>query len=257
MTVYMDFVIVLNFAIDFLLLVAADRLTGYPSILWRVILAAGLGGIYGGLCMIPQLRYLGATVWRIFALLLMSSIAFGFVRSAIQRGTVFLFLSMGLGGICTAVSADNMLSLLLCTVSVLLLCRLGFHSGVGHRKYVKVTFSHKGNTLHVTALVDTGNILTDPITGEQVTVAGADTASKLLGLTEEQLRDPITTIQDLRIQGMRLIPYRSVGNPAGMLLAMKMDAVKIDGREAGRVVAFAPDCFKNCDTYQALAGGVL
>jgi len=92
MTVYMDFVIVLNFAIDFLLLVAADRLTGYPSILWRVILAAGLGGIYGGLCMIPQLRYLGATVWRIFALLLMSSIAFGFVRSAIQRGTVFLFL---------------------------------------------------------------------------------------------------------------------------------------------------------------------
>lgn len=257
MTVYMDFVIVLNFVIDLLLLIAADRLTGYPCVLWRTILAAALGGIYGGLCMIPKLSYFGATVFRCLTLLLMATTAYGFDRSAIQRGIVFLFLSMGLGGICTAVSADNMLSMILCTASILLLCRLGFYSGVGHRKYVNVTFSHKGNTHHVTALVDTGNILTDPITGEQVTIAGADAAAKLLGLTEAQLRDPIETMQHLPVQGLRLIPYRSVGNPAGMLLALKMDAVKIEGREAGRIVAFAPDCFKNSDTYQALAGGVL
>ena len=257
MTVYLDFVILLNFIIDLLLLIAADRLTGYPSVLWRKILAAGLGGIYAGLCMIPQLGYLGAAAWRIFTLLFMASVAFGFDRSSIQRGTVYLFLSMGLGGICTAVSADNMLSLILCTASVLLLCRLGFHSGVGRRKYVKVTFSYRGNIHQVTALVDTGNTLTDPITGEQVTVAGADAAAKLLGLTEPQLRDPITTMQDSPVQGLRLIPYRSVGNPTGMLLAIKMDGVKIEDKEAGRMVAFAPDCFKNGDTYQALAGGVL
>ena len=48
------------------------------------------------------------------------------------------------------------------------------------------------------------------------------TADKLLGLTTEQLEDPIGTISRGKYPGLRLIPYTAVGKSAGMLLAMKM-----------------------------------
>ena len=207
--------------------------------------------------MIPGLRYLGSGIWRILIFIVMSMTAYGLVRSAIQRGTVFAFLCMGLGGICNAIGANSVWLMILYAAFILFLCCIGFASGIGRRKFAVVHMVYQDNEYRAIALLDTGNILTDPVTGTQVMIAGADAAKALLGLTETQLRDPVETIQSNPIPGLRLIPYRSVGNPCGMLLAIKLDRVRIDSKEAGKIVAFIPDCFQKGDTYQALAGGVL
>ncbi len=75
--------------------------------------------------------------------------------------------------------------------------------------------------MQLIALRDTGNTLRDPLTGEQVLVAGADVGEKLLGLTAQQLRNPVETVAQSTLRGLRLIPYRGVGQPGGMLLAVR------------------------------------
>ena len=76
----------------------------------------------------------------------------------------------------------------------------------------------QGRKHHLQALVDTGNMLTDPLTGTQVLVLGAQLGKTLLGLEQPQLEDPIAAMQRNPMKGLRLLPYSSVGRHTGLML---------------------------------------
>jgi hypothetical protein len=106
-------------------------------------------------------------------------------------------------------------------------------------------------------LRDTGNGLQDPITGESVLVIGPEAAANLLGLTQSQLQNPVETLKQRTVPGLRLIPYRSVGQPGGMLLGLRIKEVTVGDRRGSVLVAFAPARIGGNEGYQALTGGVL
>lgn len=257
MEVYLDLVVLLNFLVDFLLLLGTDRLAGFPVRLGRTLAAAALGGLYSGVCLVPGFRFLGNILWRTVALAGMAAIAFGLDRSAVKRGGVFVLLSMALGGIALSLGTSNFPVLILAAGSVWLLCHVAFGGSVGEREYVPVELTYGPNKLRVIALRDSGNSLRDPITGEQVLVIGANLAQKLTGLTVEQMRTPLETLARRPVSGLRLIPYRTVGNSGGMLLALRFEQVKIGSRMQSAVVAFAPEGLGEGQVYQALAGGAI
>ena len=153
MTVYLDLVILLNFLVDGLLLMGANRLTGYPAGWKRCALAAALGSVYAGFCMLPGYRFLGNTLWRLVCLAAMAGIAFGWNMSALRRGIIFVLLSMALGGMATGIGRGDFASLILASAGVLLLCALGVRSPLGIDKYQPVELQWKGQTLKLTALV--------------------------------------------------------------------------------------------------------
>lgn len=255
MTVYLDLVVLLNFGVDFFLLMGAGRLCGFPANPGKSALAALLGGIYAGICLLPEFRFLGNILWRLTVLAAMSVIAFGWNRSALRRGALFVLLSMALGGIALGINSGGFLSLITSAAGVSLLCALGFRGKAARGGYARVKLRLGDRCKVMNALRDTGNLLTDPVTGRGVLVAGADIAREMLGLTEEELRSPVETMAKMERPGLRLIPYRAVGQPLGMLLAVKMDEVRIDGEESGTLVAFAPQKIGSAEGYQALAGG--
>ena len=255
--VYLDLVVILNFLVDFMLLLGTNRLSGFPLSAKRCALASALGGIYSGACMLPGFRFLGNTLWRIVSLVLIAVTAFGFSRSALKRGGVFLLLSMALGGIAVSFGRGDFLVLILAAAGVWLLCRVAFGDTVGGREYVPITLTYGGNTASLTALRDSGNTLRDPITGEQVLIISGDVAGQLTGLTEAQIRAPLETLALRPVPGLRLIPYRAVGLSGGMLLALRFENVKIGSRTQSAVVAFAPEGLGGGTMYQALAGGAL
>ena len=257
MTVYLDLVVLLNFIVDFLLLIGTNRLCGFPAKPGRAAGAAALGGIYAGACMLPGFRFLGNTLWRLVSLGVMAVIAFGWNRSAIRRGVLFVFLSMALGGIALGLGGGGFGVLVASAAGVCLMCLIGFRGRAGGREYVTVKLTYDGKMRSLTALRDTGNTLKDPITGESVLVVGAEIAEDLLGLTGAELLAPIETVGNGRIPGLRLIPYRAVGQPGGMLLAVRMDEVVIGKQKCSGLVAFAPQNLGRGEEYQALAGGVL
>jgi len=257
MIVYADLAALLNFAVDFLLILAANRLSGYGLGWKRAIPAAVVGGIYAAICLAPQLRFLGNTLWRLVSLTAMSVIAFGWNPSALRRGVLFSLLSMALGGLAMGFTNGGFVGLLASMLVVGLMSFFGLQGRAGHSKYLPVQLKYGRKTYDLTALYDTGNLLRDPITGKNVLLVGSDVAWDVLGLQALELTDPVECVSKGRIPGARLISYHAVGQPGGMLLAVKMDEVIINGQPSGRLVAFAPNILSREKSYQALTGGVL
>lgn len=256
MTVYVDLVMLLNFTVDLLLLLAANRLSGFPPGWKWVLPAAALGGVYGGICLLPGFRFLGNLLWRLVCLGIMSWIAFGWQLSAIRRGIVFVLLSMALGGIAMGLSGGGVVSLLLAALGIAVMCKVGFSVHIGTAKYIPVELTYGDRHIMLTALSDTGNTLRDPVTGCPVLVVGAQVAQTLLGLTPQQLRTPVDALSASGVPGLRLIPYRSIGQAGGMLLALRLKEVKIGSWKGSSLVAFAPEGLDSEGAYQALTGGV-
>ena len=257
MQVYLDLIMLLNFLVDLLMLLGTNRLAGFPQAPWRAAAAAALGGIYGGVCLLPGFRFLGNTLWRVVSLGLMGTIAFGLGWSALRRCVLFALLSMALGGIALGLGDADFLTLVLSASALSAMCLIGFRGRVGAREYVPVELRLGNKHIKLLALRDTGNTLTDPVTGQSVLVVGPEAAYTLIGITREQLSDPVGTVVSAVVPGLRLIPYRSVGQSAGMLLALRLNEVRIGKWQGSTLVAFAPEGLDGEGTYQALTGGVV
>lgn len=255
MLVYLDLVMILNFLVDFLLILGTNRLTGYPPGGTRAAGASFLGSIYAAVCLIPGFRFLGNVLWRTVFLCLMAVLAFGWNVGAVRRGAVFVLLSMALGGLAEGVRLKHFLAICLCALLLWLLCRVGFGGQLGSREYVPVELTWQGRSLRLMALRDTGNTLRDPLTGEPVLVCGADVGEELLKLPRSAFQDPAGTVAAGVLPGLRLIPYRAVGQPGGMLLALRLKDVKIGNQRVSPLVAFAPQKLANGEDYQMLTGG--
>lgn len=254
MTVYADGVFLLNFLVDFLLLMGAGRLCGGTANWKRALLGAAFGGVYAAACLFPGFFFLGNILWRIVSLATISLITFGLTRSALRKGLVFAFLSFALGGVVLGMGKGGVLGIVSAAGVMFLICLLGFRGQRVRTAYIPVELSHGGKSYHLTALQDTGNTLRDPVTGQQVLVVAADIASQLTGLTRQQLQKPIESLSAL--PGLRLIPYRCL-NGSSFLLAMRFHNVRIGSWKGSTLVAFAPDGLSPDENYQALTGGAI
>ena len=255
MIVYLDLVLLLNFAVDLLLILGTNRLSGFQPGLLRGTMASALGAMYAACCLLPRFSFLGSTFWRFVFLGLMGKIAFGLNRSAWKRTGIFVLLSMAMGGIALGMGKSDFSVVLLSALGVWVLSRIGFGGSVGGKEYIPITTTQGDRTVSVIALKDTGNSLRDPITGEQVLILGPEAAERLLGLSSEQLSNPMETMIANTGSGLRLIPYNAVGQPGGMMLGKRFGDAKLGERRGSALVAFAPEKIGAGQVYQALAGG--
>lgn len=255
MEIYLDIVVILNFFVDFLLIIGTNHISGHPMGAKRAAAAALIGAAYAAGCVLPGFRFLSSMLWRIISLGLMSVVAFGWDISTLRRGILFVFLSMALGGIAMGFGNGGFWAIIMAALGVCLLCILGFQGRPGQQQYVPVSITHGGKRVNLTALVDTGNTLRDPVSGVPVLVVDSDAAEKLLSLTTEQLMRPVETIASGHYPGLRLIPYSAVGQSTGMLLGLRVEQLTVNGRIERMIVAFAPQRIGQGRPYQALAGG--
>lgn len=239
----------LNFGTNALLLAGAGSLTGREMRLWRLLLAAALGAAHAAVCLLPRWHFLGALPWYLLLLAVMAAVTFG---ADVKTGCTFLLTTMALGGAVRAAGRGGLWQLPLCAAGIGLAGQLAFSPG---RRIIPVEIAGRGQTLQISALYDTGNELRDPITGQSVLVIGSGAAKKLTGLSQNQLAQPLKTMEEMPLPGLRLVPYRAVGAENGLLLAMHFAAVRVGRRTRGALVAFAPQNFGT--EYQALAGGNL
>lgn len=256
MKIYLDLVIILNFLVDFLLILGTNRLAGFAPGVKKAACAATVGSVYAAGCVLPGFSFLGSGLWRLVSLGSMSVIAFGWSRGGLRRGILFVFLSMALGGIALGMGNGGFWAIILGALGVALLCLVGFAGHPGQQKYVPVSITHEGRKVHLTALLDTGNTLRDPVSGTPVLVVDALTADRLMGLTEQELLHPVETMAFRKNLGLRLIPYHAVGQSGGLLLGMRVDALEVNGKNETMIVAFAPQKIGQGKPYQALAGGI-
>ena len=252
---YAGVVMVLNAAVQCLILKGVNRMYIAHSHWLRIILAGAIGGLYTGICLLSRFSSLAALQWHLLALAMCGVLAFGVSKNAWRQIAVYILLNMAIEGIAIGLDANTHWSVIVAVVVVCILCGCAAYGKKAGAHYIPVEIYYKGRRVQITALKDTGNMLTDPLTGQQVLVVDPRVASSITGLTQQQLRNPLEGIKNAALPGLRLIPYRTVGQERAFLLALKMH-VKLGNTSGKYLVAFAPEMFGKVGTYQALAGGV-
>ena len=151
----------------------------------RLLAASALGAGYAALCLKPGFAFLGELHWRLVSLGLMSFLAYG---PEVKLGCCFTVLDLALGGAVMAADRGGLWQLPLYAAGVYLLGKFAF--GTPGKRLLPVQISGSGKTLRITALLDTGNQLRDPITGEAVLVIGGPAAYRPgCGAAEKTLAD--------------------------------------------------------------------
>ena len=281
--IYVDTLFLLNAVIDYLLILAAARLAGEPLRRGRFALGAALGGMYAVAIFLPGLGFLSHPLCRLASAALMMLVSYGGSRRLLRQGVLFIALTCAFGGGVVAIGLLGgtglalgngvfysaldikvvLLSAAVCYgVLTLVFQRLARHSAAsGELASARLWLGERSVSL--TALVDTGNTLTDPATGRPVMVAEGERARPLFPRDRApgpaDLRDPagaMTRLGTGEWRGrFRLLPYRSVGVDRGLLLAVRVDGLELDGKGRGpALVALSPNPVSDGGGYQALIG---
>lgn len=281
MTVYLDTAFAVNGSVNYLLLLSAAYLAGAPLRRGRFLLAAVLGGLYAAASFVPALAFLRTAGMKAVLLAVMALTAFGARRQTVKLALLFAAISAALAG--AAMLAAQLLRLdplllpggvfyplrarailflaaLCCGLCHLIFSRVTAHSG----QLVPLTLRIGTRTVPLTALLDTGNTLKDPLTGDSVLVVDGSIAAQLLpdaGLSTASLADPAGLFASLSERypfcRFRLIPYRAVGTVSGLLLAVRCEVSGKSGKPELKLVAFSPTPVSQTGEFDALIGGCL
>ena len=259
-TVYLDVLLLLNFCMDFLLLWAAGRCCRRNAPLPRLLLAAILGSLYAGGMVLDLPRFLWSPVAAVVFSLLMLAAAYPWagLRALGRLALTFYLISCAAGG--AALAAAGLLqrqelpwglptvrwvTLLMSFPVVLIVSRRGYAAlRRGFRKEdfrARLQVQAAGRRTVLTALIDTGNDLTEPLSGLPVVVADYRALTVLL---PERLRQawnaapeqPERVLQSLSafsdtdgwLRRLRLVPFSSIGRSSGLLLGFRADQVVLE-----------------------------
>lgn len=246
-TLYADVLFLVNFSMDFISIWAAALLTSSPRGALRMSLAAALGASYGVFSVIAGLEgffmYLSAAAVSV----LMCLIAFGMCGGAvglIKHSALIWGCGALLGGVMSAVitafgsthtAAGNKvgspyaLAAAVAAAAVYITIRLMRSKKRGGSTEISVEF--RGKSIKFTALCDSGNLLSDPISGDPVIPVSADVLRTLTGDTVSRALSECST--DVLISyniPIRIIPHKSAGG-TGLSCALIPDRVHIGGKK--------------------------
>ena len=279
MTVYLDQVWLLNGVVDYLLLSVSGRLLGMPQNRLRLLLSGAVGGMYAALSLVPGMRFLQGNLCRIFSAAGLCLCAFGQARGILRQTAVLFLLAAAFSGVTLLLtecfSAPGALIggtvYYPLSLGVLILTAGGacglMSWGLGRMMQhggdiAQVELTLAGTTRQISALYDTGNTLKDPLSGSPVLVADwtllRDCCPALL-LKSQDLSAPEQLIGRLHVAypqlKPRLLPYKTVSQAGGMLLAVTPEKILIQGRAERMLIAFSPVTVSDGGGYQALLGG--
>jgi len=265
LVIYLDIIVLLNIAIDALLLWFTAYFRKERVVWWRILLASLFGSLYLAFLFLPSFAPMYQWSVKLLFSVIMLWIAFGFRRllAFIQHLIIFYFVAFVFGGgvfglqyllssrseIVNGIivthndgfgvgSKPTFFVLLAGFLLVYLLSRKSYHAIQEPRRIeaflVDVVVKVMGESIICRGLVDTGNQLHEPITRIPVMVMESRLFAHLLppalldGEEENRLEKVDGLLETLPTEWqtrLRLIPYRSVSSGMNFLLAFKPDEV--------------------------------
>lgn len=259
--IYIDVLFTVNLIINFLLIKACCAFISLKQNKYRIFLGAFIGACYAVLVFFPNFSVLYSTISKLLISMLIIACSFPFysIGSYLKTLLIFYVVSFGFCGCVLAVFYFSdigarlgavysngifyfnlpwtilALSGLLFCISVKLFGIISRKSYTSRNLRKKLFLSFDGKTAEITALMDTGNSLVDPITLTPVIIAEYRTIKPLFseevnnGL-ERIGKDNLTWIMSEVVEkGLpaRLIPFSSLGKENGMLLGFIPDKAEI------------------------------
>lgn len=261
MTVYLDVILIENICMNYIILLATGLIVKNKITKIRILLSSLLGSIYAVTSYITKLEIYSTIIMKIILSIAMIYLAFKpkNIKQMLKHLVIFYLTSFAFGGCAFA--------LLYFVKPQDILMKNGVYIGTYPLKiailggivgFVVINISFKiikgkitkksmfcdveiylnNNMSKVHALVDTGNLLKEPITGNSVIVVEKEQLynlipNNILDNVEEIMycNNNLENIDSEYISKLRLIPFSSLGTPNGMLIGTKVDKIKINFEE--------------------------
>lgn len=259
MTIYIDVVFLENLVMNSIILIASGIILKKKLKWIRILLASSLGAVYTIIGYISVLEIYSNLVLKVILSILIIYIAFNpqTVKQLWKDVLIFYLTSFVFGGVAFAliyvVKPQDILmknGLFLGTYplkTVLLAAIVAFIILIAAFAIVKTKFSKKdmfcevevelnNKKIKTRAMIDTGNLLKEPITNTPVivlehTLLYECVPKEILDNLESILGGELVKIpEEVRneyISKLKLIPFASLGKQNGMLVGIKADSLKI------------------------------
>ena len=227
--VYVDSLFIINIVINYILLLVTAKICGAVTPRLRLLGGAALGAFYAVAAVLPLPAFFVNLLVKAAVGILMVLIAFGGQARLLRVILVFFAAAAAFGGVIMAVSlisggggigevrlSVSLKLLILAFAVVYAVLTLVFNRAARHRGFpgggnrtggnggiVTLELCHAGRTMRIRALRDTGNALTDPMTGRAVIVAGVNDIRPLLApetqraVAELRRRDAVGVLEEL------------------------------------------------------------
>ena len=252
MTVYGDLLFLINFSMDFLCFYLSCLLLHRKMKVGRACLAAALGGVYSVASLFISASGVIAFAIDIVMLVLMCFITYGIrkmgIKALVKAIFLYFFVSALLGGLMTALfSLFNNLELVkemggsgdgIDVWIFVILAIVGSFLTIRGGKIFRTSFSSKSvflkieseiGTEKLRALVDSGNLATEPISGKGVVFVSVEKCKNIVDNTLYDFVKNNRNIDDIPItilSKIRMIPTRAVSGET-LLPAVRFKNVSI------------------------------
>lgn len=288
MTIYADVVFMENMAMNYIILFATGIINKVKIKPVRIGIASLLGSLYA-VMYLTILGNLNGIAIKILLSLAMIYIAFKpeNFKKFLKQLLIFYLTSFTFGGVAFALlyfirpqdilmkngvyigTYPIKIALLGGTVGfVIITIAFNIIKGKISKKdmFCNVELNVLDSKENITAMLDTGNMLKEPITGNPVIVVEKDAIARLI---PEQILDNMDTIINGQtelneeigeyINKFRIIPFASLGKKNGLLLGIKADYIKLEYNEQellvnNAIIGIYNDKLCKNNTYQALIG---
>lgn len=274
-TVYADVLFALNFVINIVLLSITAILTKNTSPLWRKIVSASIGSLYAVIMFVPEFSFSCTLVSKFVLSSVMTAVAFrsGSIVRYLKNLCFFYMVTLMCGGCALAFTYlsssqasplvvrggivyfdTNLSTIVLCSLLCLLVIKLSVSAYKRHtmRAYHRLVIYKNGKAATLNVMLDTGNMLTDPLTGYPVIIAER---SALYGIVPRSIDPSDIMSMSQHISGVRLIPFKSLGCENGLLTGFKPDKICADCDLSENItIAISTSNLSGNGEYNALAG---
>lgn len=268
--IYGDVLIIINFSMDFLALFITAKIMHIKLNSKKITLSSFIGAIYSLVILSLNLPPMCSGIISIGMAFLLTFTAYGRQKTTtfLKNTFVFYIVNFALGGGITAICNllniwQNKRNLMINgTFDVLysdipfgilallaLLCGLfSFVSGKLIKKksaetICSLSISFNQNTITLEALVDSGNLLREPLSGKPVIIVSYSEMRKLIPIELIPLfknKDTSCLEKSIFSAKIRIIPISTVGGNS-LLFGILADKVILDKKEVDVYIAITPD----------------
>ncbi|MBP3544651.1 MAG: sigma-E processing peptidase SpoIIGA [Lachnospiraceae bacterium] len=288
--VYIDVLFLVNFFMDYIILTLTGNILKIHTRIWRRCLGAALGATcYCIMLFLPtEYRMHGSMGIMLFVGAMMGILVFSLRKP--KKILVFLLIfhatAFFLGGTVTAiyhytrlgyyirkaVKGDDNAQIITGVLAGMVLAACGLMkiilSCIRERRreetlYYEVELCVGDTKKSATALMDTGNHLKEPVSHKPVILADITLAGELLDeKTYKAIKAFYLTGNLTQAEGLRLIPYHSVGRKHGILAAVFIDSLIIRMEQGviernGVCVAITEDAISSGEEYRVILNAAL
>jgi len=288
-TVYIDIILLENIGMNYILLMATAILIKKETKILRTLLASMVGAVFAIISYAQILPMYSSLLAKILVSIVMVYIALKpqTAKTLLKHIILFYFVSFVFGGCAFAllyiIRPEQILmkngvyigtypikiAILAGVIGIPLLqivARLLKHK-LSHQRIYEITIHLNQKTKTVNALLDTGNLLKEPITGVPVMVVEKRALedfipNSILEHIEEIIGGDVQSIENENmeyISKLKIIPFTSLGKNNGMLLGMKAEKITVHIEDTEEeipniIIGIYDQIFSKNHQYAALIG---